>query len=217
MSAAHLLRAHSWFAPLRGSLAPVTGYATSVDPSDGDRAHAAVSLALRAAETPEILLIRRAEADGDPWSGHMALPGGRRDPADPDLLHTALRETLEETGVALQAHGLALGRLQPLVPATHRLPPISIHPFVFVVPAGTSAHTASLEVAEVLWTPVSELRCPSALGKVDIHLGDVTRTFPCIRVGERVVWGLTYRILEGFFRILDNIEASGPVSPPTPR
>jgi hypothetical protein len=36
-----------------------------------------------------ILFIRRADRSGDPWSGHMALPGGRRDPSDLDLAGTS--------------------------------------------------------------------------------------------------------------------------------
>jgi len=179
-------------------------------PTEGERVQAAVSLILRAGPALEVLLIRRAEAEGDPWSGHMALPGGRRDPEDESLLHTAVRETLEETGVRLSETAAPLGRLDPLVPATRRLPPISIFPFVFGVPHGTRARAASGEVDEVLWTPLSHLRSREAAGTVDIPFGDVTRTFPCLRVEERVIWGLTYRILLDFFR---RIEAEPPPSP----
>jgi 8-oxo-dGTP pyrophosphatase MutT (NUDIX family) len=180
------------------------------DTGQGERVHAAVSLILRTGPELEILLIRRAEAEGDPWSGHMALPGGRRDPEDESLLDTAVRETLEETGVRLSETAAPLGRLDPLVPATRRLPPISIFPFVFGVPDGTGARAASPEVDEVLWAPLSYLRSPQAAGTVDIPLGDVTRTFPCLRVEERVIWGLTYRILLDFFR---KIEAEPPPPP----
>jgi 8-oxo-dGTP pyrophosphatase MutT (NUDIX family) len=167
-----------------------------------ERVHAAVSLILRAGPELEVLLIRRAEADGDPWSGHMALPGGRRDPLDESLLQTAIRETLEETGVRLNEGGVPLGPLAPLIPATRRLPPISIFPFVFGVPEGTRARSASPEVDEVLWAPISYLQSPRASGTVDIPLGDVNRSFPCLRVEERVIWGLTYRILQDLFRVM---------------
>ena len=179
-------------------------------PADGDPVHAAVSLVVRAGPELEILLIRRAEADGDPWSGQMALPGGRRDPQDGSLLRTAIRETLEETGVRLGELGVPLGRLAPVSPATRRLPPISIFPFVFGVPDSIQAKAASPEVDEVLWTPVSHLNSPEAVGTVDVPLGDVSRIFPCLRVEERVIWGLTYRILLDFFR---RIEAEPPPSP----
>ena len=126
------------------------------------RIHAAVSLVLRGGPELEVLLIRRAESEGDPWSGHMALPGGRRDDSDTDLQATAIRETLEETGVCLAGSGVPLGSLPPLIPSTSRLPPISIFPFVFGVEPNTPAEVASPEVAEVLWASLSLLRSPEA-------------------------------------------------------
>ena len=46
----------------------------------GAQLQAAVSVVLRSAVGLDLLLIKRAHFDRDPWSGHMALPGGRRDP-----------------------------------------------------------------------------------------------------------------------------------------
>ncbi|MGD2121792.1 MAG: CoA pyrophosphatase [Gemmatimonadota bacterium] len=167
------------------------------------RVHAAVSLILREADELEVLLIKRAEAEGDPWSGQMALPGGRQDPSDTNLLETAIRETEEEVALDLDKDGVHLGRLEALIPATRRLPPITIFPFVFGVPKDTEAEVSSREVDEVLWVPLSTLRDPSASSTVEIRYGDdSSRTFPCFRVEGRVVWGLTYRILNGFFETL---------------
>ena len=50
---------------------------------------------------PEILFIKRAGRAGDRWSGHTALPGGRRDPLDADDRAAAIRETMEEVGLDL--------------------------------------------------------------------------------------------------------------------
>ncbi len=173
------------------------------------RAQAAVAIVLRQTPALEILLIRRAEAEGDPWSGHMALPGGRRDPADPDLLHTAIRETEEETAVSLDSVGSRLGRLGSLEPATRRLPPISIFPYVFAVPGNATAKAESREVDEVLWVPLKLLMDASASETVEIPLGDTVRIFPCFRLGERVVWGLTFRILTEFLETLRASLGSG--------
>jgi len=51
---------------------------------------------------PEVLFIKRATREGDKWNGHVALPGGRRDPEDEDDLATAVRETIEEVGIDLE-------------------------------------------------------------------------------------------------------------------
>ena len=192
------------FLSLQPLVFPLKGHSFQLPEDAGDRAHAAVSLILRTEEELELLLIRRAIAKGDPWSGQMALPGGRRDPSDPSLFHTAMRETKEETAVSLETAGFPIGRLEPMTPATHRLPPILIFPFVFGVPSGTQAAVASREVDEVLWVSLSSFQDPEALSTVEISYPEGTsRDFPCFRIEGRVVWGLTYRILTGFLGVLD--------------
>lgn len=52
---------------------------------------------------PEALFIKRASRRGDRWTGHIALPGGRRDPEDVDDGAAAVRETMEEVGIDLTA------------------------------------------------------------------------------------------------------------------
>ena len=79
-------------------------------------ARSAVALHLNESAIGEVqvLMIRRAERPGDPWSGHMAFPGGRSESQDADSLATALRETLEEVGLDTAQHGSCLGRLSDL-------------------------------------------------------------------------------------------------------
>ena len=173
------------------------------DPDDptlvaADFLQAAVALVVRGREQLEVLLIKRARREGDPWSGHMALPGGRYDPEDASLLHTAMRETVEETGLDLNDLGLHLGRLEVVRPESRLLPRMSITPHVFGVPADTPATAASAEVDAVHWVSLDVLRAPATRGTVEIALPGGARSFPCLRVVDDVVWGLTYRILEDF-------------------
>jgi 8-oxo-dGTP pyrophosphatase MutT (NUDIX family) len=159
---------------------------------------AAVALVVRANQGLELLLIKRARSERDPWSGHMALPGGRRDPGDDSLQATAVRETREETGLDLARVGVPLGRLDEVRPGSVRLPKLTIAPFVYGVPAHAEARAASREVDAVHWVPLDRLRAPETHDDVEIPLPGGTRTFPCYRVVDEIVWGLTYRILRQF-------------------
>lgn len=159
---------------------------------------AAVALVLRDCEPLELLLIKRALRQGDPWSGHMALPGGRRDPSDDSLVRTAVRETEEETGLDLDQSGLHLGQLKALRPRSAVLPQLSVTPQVFGVPAASCASPVSAEVEAVHWVALDVLHLPETRNEVEVSLPGGARTSPCLRIGDNVVWGLTYRILDDF-------------------
>jgi 8-oxo-dGTP pyrophosphatase MutT (NUDIX family) len=147
-----------------------------------------------------ILLIRRAERAGDPWSGHMALPGGRQDPVDPDLMTTAIRETSEEVGLVLRPNQLA-GSLDDVVPRTPVLPPIAVRPYVFLLDRRPEL-VLNPEVAAADWVPLDLLLHPETYHTVRLEIRGEDREFPAYRVEEAVVWGMTERILSG---LLDHL------------
>lgn len=145
----------------------------------------------------ELLLIKRAEHPSDPWSGQMALPGGRREAGDRALLQTAVRETEEEVGLKLEPSSL-LGELDDLEPRTRTLPRLVVRPFVFGLPQKPRL-TPSREVALYLWVPLSVLLADTTKGEVEI--GYLRRSFPAYLVGGHVVWGMTERILSQFLEL----------------
>lgn len=179
----------------------------AADPDDppfrpGETLQAAVSVVLRSAEELELLLIKRARMEGDPWSGHMALPGGRRDETDENLLDTAIRETREEVSISLSDSGsIHLGRLEKVSPQSARLPSLSIHPFVFGVAGATEGEPDPREVKRLHWISVDRLRDPETQDSVEIELWNEVRDFPCFRVGGEPVWGLTHEILTQFLDV----------------
>jgi 8-oxo-dGTP pyrophosphatase MutT (NUDIX family) len=178
-------------------------------PREGDHARAAVALVLRPAEDGaglEVLLIRRADREGDPWSGHMAFPGGRADPRDADTIATAVRETQEEVGIDLAHGGEWLGALEELHPRSGA-PAIRVSPHVFAVPAGTGARPNE-EVHRALWVPLAALASPAAATEhVHETAGGARVRFPAYAVGPYVVWGLTYRMLSEFLALCAQLEA----------
>lgn len=165
---------------------------------------AAVALVLRPRDELEILLVKRAERATDPWSGHMALPGGRRSPDDADLLVTAARETEEETHLPLERVGTLIGRLDEVKPGNPLLPPIVIAPFVLAVPPDATARPDGREVDATLWVPLSALREERAVSELLIELGNgESRRFPSLNYGEYVIWGLTHGILTSFLGVAE--------------
>jgi 8-oxo-dGTP pyrophosphatase MutT (NUDIX family) len=169
------------------------------DEGDDPLIWAAVAVIL-APDPDSVLLIQRAERAGDPWSGHMALPGGRQDPADQDLVDTAVRETLEEVGLALRPDQLA-GSLDDVVPRTPVLPPIAVRPYVFVLDRRPEL-VLNPEVAAANWVPLDLLLHPETYHTVRFEIRGESREFPAYRVQEAVVWGMTERILSGVLRHL---------------
>lgn len=167
-----------------------------------EHAQAAVSVILRTTAKLELLLIKRAVSERDPWSGHMALPGGRREAIDADLERTAIRETAEETGVELRSFGWRLGRLGEMSPSTNRLPRLTIAPYVFGVPDQVTASVNSHEVDAVMWVQLATLRDPRTRGTTTIDLPEGPRVFPCFHVHGHAVWGLTFRILTNFLEVV---------------
>ena len=187
-------------ARLRGLVGRLSGQPeqqSEPKPLDG-HTEAAVALILRASAELEVLLIKRAESERDPWSGHVALPGGRRDAEDADLTQTAIRETAEETGVELSSSGWPLGRLGRVVPSHPGLPPITITPYLFGVREGIEANADSAEVDQVLWVALSVLFDPRTRGTTTIQLPKGPGDFPCYWVDGHAIWGLTFRILSEF-------------------
>jgi 8-oxo-dGTP pyrophosphatase MutT (NUDIX family) len=160
------------------------------------------SVAVLLSPALEVLFIRRAERAGDPWSGHIGLPGGRREPGDADLLATAIRETREEIGVA-PAPGALLGALDDVRPSTPTLPALMIRPYVFGLDPRPVAGTSD-EVAASYWIPLESLH--SARGKSTVSIREKSVEVPCFRVPGLpeglVVWGLTFRILNGLLPLL---------------
>jgi len=145
-----------------------------------------------------LLFIKRAEHPRDPWSGQIALPGGRRDAGDPDLLTTAVRETDEETAVALGPEHL-VGELDDLSPVSPHLPPLIVRPFVFALPTAPRI-TPSPEVAEYLWVPLPHLK--DRLREERVTVRDRTLSVQGYRIGPHFIWGMTERIVTPFLQLV---------------
>jgi 8-oxo-dGTP pyrophosphatase MutT (NUDIX family) len=174
-------------------------------PDDGRRRAAVAALLHDEPPGPRVLLMKRVERVGDPWSGHISLPGGRVDPRDADLLATAIRETHEELGIDLGG-ARVLGSLPALSPFTSGPAGVEVTPFVFVTHAAVEPQPGP-EAESAFWLPV-ELAASGALDEMYTYPG-TTRTFPSWRYENHTIWGLTWRILGDLLAVARDQKVTG--------
>ena len=158
---------------------------------------AAVAAVLRPGQGgAEFLFIHRAEDPRDPWSGHMAFPGGRVDADDADPLAAALRETREEVGLDLLSMAERIGRLSD-VAAIGRGRPMNmvITPFVFAVDTVPQLDM-NREVEAVVWVPASFLADYGNRESMEYQRAGLSLELPCYRYQEHLIWGLTLGMVD---------------------
>lgn len=164
--------------------------------------HAAVSLLLRNnGQGAEVLLIRRAEHDKDPWSGDLGFPGGRIEDHDPSPRAAAERETWEEVGLRLSDKNY-LGQSDDLAGAY-----LSVHISCFVYQVGYDTQfKLNGEVVDLFWVPIRTLLDPRRNQQLTFFYRGQDRTHPAITLNEwseRPLWGITYRLLDNFLNLFD--------------
>lgn len=152
---------------------------------------AAVSIIVRDRRFPSVLLIKRAEHSGDPWSGQIAFPGGKMQSGDETARDTAMRETLEEVGIDLGEAAEFLG--YAAVTTTHT-GTMDVVPSVFILKDGVEVRP-NAEVASYRWVDLEDLLAPEAQSTYRFAYEGKDVELPAYAIGEYVVWGLTQRIL----------------------
>jgi 8-oxo-dGTP pyrophosphatase MutT (NUDIX family) len=171
---------------------------------------AAVAAILRPAPAPnehddvEVLLIRRALREGDPWSGHMAFPGGHQEPIDADLRATAMRETLEEVGLDLREHEY-LGQLDEFqAMARGRALSMVISPHLFALKPGPTGlrFRPNDEVAELVWGRVGQMMRGEVDATKELEYDGERRRLPAFMIEDHLVWGMTHNMLISLFALL---------------
>lgn len=170
--------------------------------ADAAMRRAAVALIFRdSGGDPELLFIKRAEYPGDPWSGHIAFPGGRREAHDFSLADTAIRETREEIGIDLSVHGEIIGELDELQPPSIRLPELVVAPFVAVLHE-TPAFALAGEVASAFWVPLRSLYESDLWRDTEVTGKDFRMTRRAFHHEGHVIWGITERIIAQLLMLL---------------
>jgi len=185
----------------------LAGYNAQFGVANANTREAAVAIILRqqpdAPDSTDILFIKRAEKVGDPWSGHMAFPGGHREREDDGLRGAAMRETAEEIGLDLN-DSKYLGALDhEQAQPRGRVLNMLIAPHVFQI-TGDPIFSPNHEVAEVVWAPLNVLAANTLHSTETMPMAGRPTVFNGYRLERgHFVWGLTYRILKSFFATVD--------------
>ncbi len=169
---------------------------------DGAPTRAAVGMILDPRpDDLHLFFIRRAEADGDPWSGHMGFPGGRMGPEDRDMLGTALREVEEEVGIDLRHAGRLIAPLDEIQGMARGRPlPLVISPFVFVLDRPVDPRP-NHEVQSMLWVPLSFLADPENESMVEHLINGQPMRLPAYVYRDQTIWGLTFRMIRSLIEL----------------
>ena len=161
----------------------------------GETRHASVGILIAGAkQNPSICFIRRAKWEGDPWSEHIAFPGGSR-AAGEDASQTLRRELKEEIGWVVEDGQLPLQLPQLRIRLAGRERLLLLDAFVYRAEGDPPALRCGPEVASAFWIPVAELW---SLNNLDHHtLGDGSETlvYPAIRTSQGIIFGITLRVL----------------------
>ncbi|PDH39299.1 MAG: coenzyme A pyrophosphatase [Halieaceae bacterium MED-G26] len=183
-----------------------------VEPLPSKRA--AVAISVRSGVSgPEILMIQRAVRQGDPWSGHMGFPGGRKDESDASDMACAKRETREEIGFDLDIYGELVCQLSDVNTGWRAdRPEMLVAPFVFKV-GSTPVFELNHEVDDTLWVPLSFLLNDANRSRHQWDWRGEVLESDAFTFDDRLIWGLSLMMIDELLQIIaDRENALAPVS-----
>ena len=163
--------------------------------SPDETASAAVAILIKEIEDNlELFLVKRAEVEGDPWSGDIAFPGGKQSSEDKSIYDTAKRELHEETGISLK--GFEYVGVMPIEQSNIEAT-MTVQPFIFCF-EDIPPVKLNYELQSYLWAPLRELKATITHGSIK------GLDVPIFKFNGETIWGLTFRIIERIIGLLED-------------
>jgi len=166
---------------------------------EGDYVHAAVMMILKQSDPGySLLFIKRPDNDRDPFSGHMAFPGGRMEMHDKSKLDTAVRETFEEVGIDITRSARVLGSLDDVNPNNPRARNFVVTPYLSILEEEVDITPDINEVEKTIWVPMNHL-VDDSNAQVRIRQRDGREVEDyAYNYEQYLIWGMTGRVLHQF-------------------
>ena len=139
-----------------------------------------------------VLLTERV-VGGTHHSGEISFPGGRVEPEDVDAAATAVREAVEEVGLAPDAVGLRV--VGPLDPVWIPVSGFRLTPVVALAERPPAYRLQPREVSRVLEPPLATFVPPADIRIVEREFGERFIRYGAYPVEDVLVWGATARVL----------------------
>ncbi|MFT5484506.1 MAG: 8-oxo-dGTP pyrophosphatase MutT (NUDIX family) [Halieaceae bacterium] len=167
----------------------------------------AVALILQQREGQlHVLMIQRADREGDPWSGQMAFPGGHLEAVDRHGRDAAVRETEEEIGLTLDQASPCIGRLSDIMARPRLVKPMIVSPYVFRIDKAPRL-VLNYEVADTVWIPIPYFQNSANREEMQWTHGKVSMTLPCYLYRDYRVWGLSLMMLDELLKVMPAVES----------
>lgn len=147
-----------------------------------------------------LLLIKRTENPKDPYSGHVAFPGGKISSEDNEPIDTAVRETFEEVGIDLIRCGTYLGGLDDIKPLNPNGPKFIVSPYIFILKDSVNPKINYDEVEDSMWVSINHLSDKENRRiRIKERNGEIIEDY-VYSYQKYLIWGMTGRIINSFIK-----------------
>ncbi len=167
-----------------------------LQPNDTTKPSSVLMLIYPDKNEPHTIFIKRQEYKGV-HSGQISLPGGKKDPTDTDMQHTALREAWEEIGLDISQVDI-IGKLSNIfIDRSNHL----VHPYVGITHQLNNLIPDPREVNKIIHIPVKDVVFHPPIQHFEFRRNGYKIDMPYYPLQGEILWGATAMMVSEFIAI----------------